>query len=291
MTDKPDRNFYLFLGLSSSATVPEIKLAIRKKFKENHPDLFPNDPAKLKKTQLCNEATRWLTTDLRADHDRTFGEQSSSGNAGRGSKTGGSSRDSKWNGPNPGRADGERKKYRTQGEEIHERISISFAEAFLGCIGESNGARFRIPAGISSGKTVRVAGKGGKSPDGGSRGDLFVTVHVESNPVFSYHQSSKELCITVPLTELEALIGIELSANYFDGSIFSVSVPAGSHNRNTWKVQNENRGEGAGLPDSYWIKLNITKPLSLLVLSTEDQVRFEQLNSSLFPNFHRDFFQ
>jgi DnaJ-class molecular chaperone len=291
MTDKPDRNYYQFLGLSSRATVPEIKLAIRRKIKDNHPDLFPNEPAKLKITQLCNEATRWLTTDLRATHDRIFGDQSSSGTSEKGEKRGQSSRDSKWNGPNPGRADGERKKYRTQGENIQGRISITFFEAFLGCIGECKGARFRVPAGISSGKTIRVPGKGDKSPDGGARGDLFVTVHVESNPVFSYHLSSKELCITVPLTELEALIGIELSANYFDGSTFSVLVPPGSHKRDTWKVQNKNRGKSDRLPDSYWIKLNISKSRSLLHLSAEDRVRFEQLNASLFPSFHREFFQ
>lgn len=43
----------------------------------------------------------------------------------------------------------------------------------------------RLPAGIASGKKLRVRGKGQQSPFGGTRGDLYLTVIVDPDPVFS----------------------------------------------------------------------------------------------------------
>ena len=47
---------YKVLGLSHGATEADIKKAYRKKAKEYHPDLHPNDPVAIKKMQEVNEA-------------------------------------------------------------------------------------------------------------------------------------------------------------------------------------------------------------------------------------------
>lgn len=47
---------YQILGIPHSATEAEIKKAYRKKAKEYHPDLHPNDPVAIKKMQEVNEA-------------------------------------------------------------------------------------------------------------------------------------------------------------------------------------------------------------------------------------------
>ncbi len=52
MIDDP----YKVLGISPGASQEEIKKAYRKKVKEYHPDLHPNDPAATKKTNEINEA-------------------------------------------------------------------------------------------------------------------------------------------------------------------------------------------------------------------------------------------
>ena len=52
MIDDPHR----VLGVSPGATEDEIKKAYRKKAKEYHPDLHPNDPVAVKKMQEVNEA-------------------------------------------------------------------------------------------------------------------------------------------------------------------------------------------------------------------------------------------
>ena len=47
---------YQILGIPHGATEAEIKKAYRKKVKEYHPDMHPNDPVAIKKMQEVNEA-------------------------------------------------------------------------------------------------------------------------------------------------------------------------------------------------------------------------------------------
>ncbi len=74
--------------------------------------------------------------------------------------------------------------FRRDGLDIHCRVPISFSQAALGAAlqvptvdGEEE---LSIPAGIQSGASVRLRGKGVPRLDGRGRGDQVVTVHVET---------------------------------------------------------------------------------------------------------------
>lgn len=69
-----------------------------------------------------------------------------------------------------------------EGDNLHQELYISFAEAALGCSKEVptvNGrVKIKIDAGTQAGKILRLAGKGLPSLDSYHRGDMFVHVNV-----------------------------------------------------------------------------------------------------------------
>ncbi|MDO4493079.1 MAG: DnaJ domain-containing protein [Clostridia bacterium] len=80
---------YSVLGVSRNATPDEIKKAYRKKAKEYHPDLHPNDPNAVRKMNEVNDAYDMLTNpgkyaNRNAGQGAGYGSSGSSGNAGYG---------------------------------------------------------------------------------------------------------------------------------------------------------------------------------------------------------------
>ena len=78
---------YQILGIPHGATEAEIKKAYRKKAKEYHPDLHPNDPVAIKKMQEVNEAYDMLMNPEKyaarnAQQQRSSQQQHSSYNQG-----------------------------------------------------------------------------------------------------------------------------------------------------------------------------------------------------------------
>ena len=75
MVDDP----YRVLGIAQGASQEEIKKAYRKKAKEYHPDLHPNDPSAAKKMNEVNEAYDMLMNPEKYANRRSGSQQSSGG--------------------------------------------------------------------------------------------------------------------------------------------------------------------------------------------------------------------
>lgn len=98
------------------------------------------------------------------------------------------------------------------GSDLQAEISISFDEAAFGCekvinltdrgkTGEkTKSLKVRIPAGIDSGKTIRLAGKGMPGNGGGKAGDLLLTVNVGTKPGFERKGMDVYTTVTIPFT-------------------------------------------------------------------------------------------
>jgi molecular chaperone DnaJ len=103
----------------------------------------------------------------------------------------------------------------------------------------------RVPAGVRDGARLRIPGKGGPGQRGGPAGDLYVTVHVGTHPLFG--RSGDDLTLTVPITFSEAALGTTLRVPTLDGSV-ALKVAPGTPSGRTLRVRGRGvpRRNGAG---------------------------------------------
>ena len=99
----------------------------------------------------------------------------------------------------------------------------------------------RIPAGVSDGQRIRLAGRGEPGERGGPAGDLHLLVKVRPDSVFG--RDGDDLTLTVPISYAEAVFGTDLRVPTMDGSV-TVRVPPGTPSGRTLRVR------GRGVPEA-----------------------------------------
>lgn len=96
----------------------------------------------------------------------------------------------------------------------------------------------RIPAGVTEGTRLRLAGQGGQGPRG-RKGDLFLRIHLAPHPVFKVNE--RDLICDLPVWDFEAALGAQVDVPTLDGRV-RLKVPAGSQSGQTLRLR------GKGLP-------------------------------------------
>jgi molecular chaperone DnaJ len=114
------------------------------------------------------------------------------------------------------------------------------------CLGEGiieglDRIRVTIPAGVSDGFRLKLAGQGEPGGPGGRPGDLYLTIHVAEHPFL--HREGDDLTMEVPITVREAIEGGSITIPTIDGQI-KVKVPRMSQSGQRLKI----RGKGAVNP-------------------------------------------
>ena len=129
-----------------------------------------------------------------------------------------------------------------QGADQHTTVTISLEDAFHGAkknIRLSNGKNLdvKIPAGITSGKRIRLAGQGGAGAGGGKSGDLYLEVKIKGHRLFKLEDNN--VLLDLPISPWEAALGARVQVPTLGGRV-ETKIPAGSQSGK--KLRLKNRG-------------------------------------------------
>jgi curved DNA-binding protein len=161
---------------------------------------------------------------------------------------------------------------RAGGRDHHARIDITLEEAYRGTartlelkrpeikpdgsveVG-SHTVRVAIPAGVSEGQLIRLAGQGEPAHGGGSPGDLYLETHILPDKTFTL--DSRDVTITYPVAPWEAALGASVTVPTLGGPV-EMRVPPGAQSGQKLRLR------GRGLPgqpagDQY-VQLKVVLP-------------------------------
>jgi curved DNA-binding protein len=138
---------------------------------------------------------------------------------------------------------------RTPGADSAAELTLTVEEAFHGgrrqvtLTTHDGGTRtfeVDIPAGVTEGQRIRLAGQGAGGLGGGPAGDLYLVVHVAPHP--RYRVDGRNIIAPLPVAPWEAALGATVATETPGGTV-RVTVPAGSSCGRRLRLR------GRGLPD------------------------------------------
>lgn len=263
------KNFYDVLGVKRDASADDIKKAFRKLAQKYHPDAG-GDEQKFKEVSEAYETLSDAKKRKEYDQMLMFGgipDAGFGGDGGRGrgyttyttnvggdwgdifdnmrsgdGAFGGFDFSSIFGGGGAGRGAAQRT---TKGSDLTMGIDVTFDEAFNGATrkvsfkvpstGETQSLTVKIPAGAVDGGKLRYHGKGEYGLNGGGRGDLVITTHVGSHPLF--RRDGADVRMELPLSVYEAALGCSVDVPCPDGTSVRLKVPAGTQMGKTFRFR------------------------------------------------------
>jgi len=159
-----------------------------------------------------------------------------------------------------------------RGRDHHARIEISLEDAFSG--GErgiqlqrptvtpdgrvemnNHELKVRIPAGVTNGIQIRLAGQGEPSASGGEAGDLYLEIKLQDHP--RYQVDGRNVTLTLPVAPWEAALGATIEVPTLGGPV-ELRIPAGA--RAGQKMRLKGRGLPGKEPGDQYVVLKIALP-------------------------------
>ncbi|EIJ43821.1 DnaJ-class molecular chaperone with C-terminal Zn finger domain [Beggiatoa alba B18LD] len=304
------KDYYQTLGVERSATTEEIKKAYRRLVRKYHPDVSQEKDAEQKIKEI-NEAYEVLQdAEKRAAYDR-LGAQWKAGQEfhpppdwdfnfssgfGSGNATGGVDFsdffESIFKAQRSGRQGRtQQSHFRMQGEDQHTQLSISLEEAYHGTTRsiqvqvsepDSHGRtqyknralNVKIPAGVTTGQKIRLAGQGSAGMGGGANGDLYLEIQLQAHNF--YRVEGKDIYLTLPITPWEAALGATIAVPTLGGQV-DLKIPADSQSGQKLRLRGRGlTGKPAG--DQY-VVLQIVTPRA----TTEKERHFYKTMADTFP--------
>lgn len=269
---------YAALGVPKSSSADDIRKAYRKLAKELHPDVRPNDRASAERFKRVTAAFNLLTDPTsRGRFDR--GEIDADGNerpqfqpgpgfggfgGARAQSRGGQPRGDVFEDLFDGlfnRSGGTRGFGQHRGEDVRYRMEVDFLDAVNGgrrrvTMSDGRSLDLAIPAGLTSGQTLRLKGQGLPGAGGGPAGDALVEITVGAHP--AYKREGDDIRMDLRISLAEAVEGGRVPVQTPSGGV-TLSIPAGSNSGDVLKL----RGKGVQVrpnPGDLLVRLQIILP-------------------------------
>jgi curved DNA-binding protein len=168
------------------------------------------------------------------------------------------------------------------GRDVEQEIELGLEDAYSGTMrrlgislnGEHRTIDVRIPAGVTDGSRVRVAGEGEHGVGGGTAGDLYLRVRLTPHATFERKGRDLYTRVAVPLTT--AVLGGEAEVETLNGKPLRLKIPATTQNGQIFRL----KGHGmptAGKPDQtgdLYATVDVQLPKTL---TPEQRQHFESL--------------
>jgi len=266
-------DYYKLLGVSRTATADEIRKAYRKLARKYHPDVNKADDAATKFAEVQEAYDTLSDAQKRKMYDQ-FGSA--------GPNSGGFRGDPRWSqgneysqpvdfsdifgsafgGGGGGSPFGGGQQQASKGQDLARSITVTFMTALKGGTEEirvsDETVSLQIPAGIESGKKLRLKGKGHPGMMGGPAGDMLVTVSVGGHPL--YQRSGLDVDMDVDLNIAEAALGTTLTLPLPLGGTVDMTVPAGVSSSSRLRVKGKGCEISGGKNGDFYAVIHIFAP-------------------------------
>jgi len=184
-----------------------------------------------------------------------------------------------------GRAGG----FSAPGQDHVARVEIDLEDAFRGAqrmielsttemtpdgdvVVKPRSLRVTIPAGVTNGQRIRLAGQGGPGIGGGPAGDLYLEIALKPHRLFEV--DGRDVTTTLPVAPWEAALGETVSVPTLGGPV-DMKLPAGASSGQ--KLRLRGRGLPGTTPGDEYVLLRIVMPPD----SPRMRQLFEQMKSEI----------
>ena len=154
----------------------------------------------------------------------------------------------------------------------HARLDIDLEEAYRGTTRtldlkrpevkadaslelRSHTVRVTIPAGVSEGQLIRLAGQGEAAQGGASSGDLYLEVHILPDRRFTL--DGRDVTLTFPVAPWEAALGAAVTVPTLGGAV-EMHIPPGAQSGQ--KLRLRGRGLPGSTPGDQYVLLKVVLP-------------------------------
>ena len=179
---------------------------------------------------------------------------------------------------------------RSGGRDHHARIEITLEEAYRGTSRmlelrrpevkpdgsvelRSHTVRVTIPAGVTEGQLIRLAGQGEPAAGGASAGDLYLEVYIQPHRAFTLE--NRDVTLTFPVAPWEAALGASVTVPTLGGPV-EMRIPPSAQSGQ--KLRLRGRGLPGQPPGDQYVQLKVVLPPAD---SPEAKAIYEQMRAKL----------